>query len=160
MLCAQAKQTKEFSQHFPLAGRCSAISRKAGLHHTEQLPRKTNAITLNVPPSFFFPQLYMLSMMSYGMGCPFGQLGWLSGLCPLPSSCVPPASSLAGRCEEQKRPWLCVSTAQRELKHPCVISAVSSTNPKHSPIPATMKKIYSIPAKTNIKMNVTWQYLW
>jgi len=75
MLCAQAKQTKEFSQHFPLAGRCSAISRKAGLHHTEQLPRKTNAITLNVPPSFFFPQLYMLSMMSYGMEYPFGQLG-------------------------------------------------------------------------------------
>jgi len=31
---------------------------------------------LNVPPlSFFFPQLYMLSMMSYGMEYPFGQLG-------------------------------------------------------------------------------------
>ena len=27
------------------------------------------------PPSFFFPQLYMLSMMSYGMEYPFGQLG-------------------------------------------------------------------------------------
>jgi len=27
------------------------------------------------PTSFFFPQLYMLSMMPYGMEYPFGQLG-------------------------------------------------------------------------------------
>ena len=45
------------------------------LHHVQQLLGKTNAITLNVPSSFFFPQLYVLSMTSYGMEYPFGQLG-------------------------------------------------------------------------------------
>jgi len=30
----QIKQSKEFIHYFPLAGRCSAISRKAALHHT------------------------------------------------------------------------------------------------------------------------------
>jgi len=29
----QAKQNKEFIHYFPSTGRCSAISRKAGLHH-------------------------------------------------------------------------------------------------------------------------------
>lgn len=32
--CSQAKHNKEFIQHFPGAGGCSAILRKAGLHHT------------------------------------------------------------------------------------------------------------------------------
>lgn len=27
------------------------------------------------PPSFFFPKLYIMSMMPYGMGYSFGQLG-------------------------------------------------------------------------------------
>jgi len=54
-----------------------------------------------------------------------------------------------GGCEEEKRPWLCVSTAQQQLKHPCVINTVFSTNAKHSPILATMKKINSFPAKAS-----------
>lgn len=29
----QAKKYKDFSYHFPWAGKCSAVSRKAGLHH-------------------------------------------------------------------------------------------------------------------------------
>lgn len=33
------------------------------------------------------------------------------GLCPLPASCAPSASLLAGSCEEQKTPWLCLSSA-------------------------------------------------
>jgi len=29
----QAKKNEEFIHYFPLAGRCSATSRRAGLHH-------------------------------------------------------------------------------------------------------------------------------
>ncbi|KAK4824545.1 hypothetical protein QYF61_016149 [Mycteria americana] len=36
----------------------------------------------------------------------------------------------------------------QQLKHPCIINTVFSTNPKHSPIPATIKKINSISAET------------
>jgi len=53
-VCVQAKQNQEFIHCFPSAGRC-LISRKAGLHHTEQLLGKTNTITLSVPPYFFCP---------------------------------------------------------------------------------------------------------
>jgi len=49
----------------------------------------------NLPPAL------LLSVVPYDMGYPFGQLSWL---CPLPASCAPPAWSLAGRWEEQKRP--------------------------------------------------------
>ena len=43
----------------------------------------------------------------------------------------------------------CVNTAEQWRKHPCVIHSVFSTNPNHSPILATMKKINSTPAKTS-----------
>jgi len=111
------------------------------------MPRQSPSSSPLPPPTF--PLALLLRRTSYGIGCPFGQLGQLSRLCPLPASCAPPASLLAGWCEEQKRPGLCVSTAQRELKHPCVNSTVSSTNPRHSPIPATKKEINSIPAQTS-----------
>ena len=75
--------------------------------------------------------------------------GQLSQLCPLPTPCALPACSLVGWGERQKRPWLCVSPAQQYRKHPCVINTVFSTNPKHSPTPATVKKTNSIPAKTS-----------
>jgi len=51
----QAKRKKAISHYFPLAGRCSAISRKAGLHHV--LFGKTNAITPQHPPSSLSPQI-------------------------------------------------------------------------------------------------------
>ena len=79
-----------------------------------------------------------------------GQLSWL---CPLPPSCAPPAHSLVGWCEKQKRLWLRASTtAQQSLKHPHIINTVFSTNLKHSPILATMKKINSLPAKTSTSL--------
>jgi len=81
----QAKQNKEFIHYFPSAGRCSSTSRKAGLCHAQRLLGKTNAIALNVP---LFLLLYMLSMASYGMGYPFGQLG----------SAVPAVSALNFLC--------------------------------------------------------------
>jgi len=70
-------------------------------------------------------------------------------LCPFPVPCAPPASSLVGQREKQKRPRCCVSTAQRHLKHPCVISTVLVTNLKHSTIQDTMKNFNSIPAKNS-----------
>ena len=80
---------------------------------------------------------------------PFVSWGQLSWLRPLPASCAPPACSLAGQCEEQKRPWCCVRAAQQKLKHPWVVSTVFGTNPKHSNMQATMEKINSVPAKTS-----------
>ena len=79
---------------------------------------------------------------------PLVSWGQPSQLCPLPAPCAPPASSLVGWCEEQKRPWLCVSAAQQQLKHPCVINIIFILNPKHSTIPVSRKKINFIPAKT------------
>ena len=80
---------------------------------------------------------------------PLVSWGQLSQLCPLTTSCAPPAPCWRGGVRSRKGLVLCVSTTQQQLKHPCIINTVSSTNPKHSPIPATMKKINSIPAKTS-----------
>lgn len=45
---------------FPRAGRSSVMSRRAGLHQTQQLPGKTNTQTLNIPlSSFFLPALHV-----------------------------------------------------------------------------------------------------
>lgn len=65
--------------------------------------------------------------------CPEVICAQLSWLCSLKTHSAPPASSLEGRGGEQKRPWLCVSAAQREKKNIPVLSTVSSINPKHSP---------------------------
>ena len=62
-------------------------------HHLEHPP---------LPPSS--PQLSMLSVTSYGMEYPLVSWGQLSRLCPLPTSCAPPAYSLVGWGEKQKRP--------------------------------------------------------
>jgi len=80
---------------------------------------------------------------------PLGSLGQLFWPCPLPAPGAPPASSLAGQHQEQERPWLCVSTALQQLKHPPVISIVLILNPKLFTIPTARKNINSIPAKTS-----------
>ena len=46
-------------------------------------------------------------------------------------------------------PRRCASAAPQWLQHPCVIGTVPSTNPKHSPTLATMKKINTTPAKAS-----------
>lgn len=63
-----------------------------------------------------------------------------------PNSCTLPAHGLGD--EEQKRPLLCVRAAQQELKPHGDTNFVFSTNPNHNPIPATRKKIISVPAKS------------
>lgn len=91
----------------------SAISRKAGLHHT-------------------------WTLMSYGVECPLGQLPQLSCVCPLPHCAPRPparwgsASSRAGLGS--------VSTAQLQQKHPRVSHALSSMSPKCSLL-APMKQM-------------------
>jgi len=92
----QAKQNKEFIHYFPSAARCSAIARKAGLHHG-YLGRRMPELPTSLP-SFFFPQLYMLSVTSYGMGHPFDQLGSAVPAVPPPSSLCTP-SLLSGGVE-------------------------------------------------------------
>lgn len=75
------------------------------------------------------------------MGYPCGQV----------RSAVPPPSSLfilTGEVGEKQKTRLCVSTAQQELKYPSFIT-LSNTNPNHSRILATVKKINSTQAKTS-----------
>ena len=144
----QQKQNKEFIRYFPSAGRGSAISGKAGLHHAEGLLGKTNAVTLNAfPLPSSAPPFICWGWHHVAQTIPLLSWAQLSQLCPLPTSCAPPASTLAGRGEKQKRPWLCVSTAQQQPEQPCATNTAFNTNPKQSPIPATIEKINSVPAK-------------
>ena len=53
-----------------------------------------------------------MSLWSVGVSCPRG--GPSSLLVP------PPACSLVGRGEGQKKPQLCVNRTQQQLKHPCI----------------------------------------
>ena len=117
------------------------VTREAKRHHSE-CP----------PPSSFIPQLYALSTTSYSTEHPFGQLGSAVLAVPPPSCSCTPSLLAGGVGWEQERPWLCASTAQRWLKHPGVINAVSSSNPKQSPTLATRKKINSIPAKPSTEV--------
>ena len=139
-----------------MAGRCSAISRKAGLHHTSQLLGKTKHHNSECPPLLSSsPSFICWAWHHMVWNIPWVSWGQLFWLCPLPTSCAPPASLLVGWGEKKERPCLSVSPAQQELKHPCVINTVYSTNPKHSPTLATMEKINPIPAKTSTIFNST-----
>lgn len=74
----RVKQSKEFICCFPWTGRCSAIPRRAGLHHKSQLLRKTNSTIPNATSSSFFLLVSILGMKSHGLEYPFGQFGSLS----------------------------------------------------------------------------------
>lgn len=82
-----------------------------------------------------FPLVLLVSTTPAGVEHPLGQL------CPLPAPWSPPTCSLVGWGER-----LCVSTAQQQLKHPCIINTISSTNLKYSPILTAVKKITWIAA--------------
>lgn len=84
----QLKQNK-FIHNFPLASRCSSISRKAGMPTVSHLLGKANAMTLNAlllhssSPSASTAEHNMvwgISLVSWGK---------LSLLCPLTTSCAP-----------------------------------------------------------------------
>lgn len=94
------------------------------------------------PSPFPFPQLYMLSMRPYGVGYPSEQLGPA-----VPSThCVPSqllsTPSLHWCGEDQKWPWLCLSAAQQQLKHPHPLQCKSKTHT------GCWEENYSIPART------------
>lgn len=97
----------------PQAGWCSAIPRRARLHHTYQLLVKTNVI----PPSFF-PQLCMFSMMPYGMEYSFDQLG----------STVPAVSSPNSLCTLTLLPSGAVWEAEKALRQCKPCSAITETS--------------------------------
>ena len=140
MHTSKAKQIMEFIHWFPWAGRCSAIPGKQGsIKCNCYLGRQTPSIWMS-PPSWFFPQLYMLSMTSYGVEYPFGVS------CP---GCAP-SQLLVHPAEhgELKKSLTSVSATHQQLKHLHIITTVSSKTPKHSPILATVKKFNSIPAET------------
>lgn len=88
----QVEENKEFIHHFPHAGRCSGVSRKAGLQHTSgELVRQTAPLLL-----------YMLIMTPYWLQYPLGQLG-LAVPAVSPPDCAPSSSLSVGRGEEQKK---------------------------------------------------------
>jgi len=65
----------------------------------------------------------------------------------VPAACPPSHAPQPARCQGLARE---AEKASAWCKHcSCVISTVSSTNPKHSPALATMKKINSTPTKTS-----------
>lgn len=125
--------------------RYSAIPRNQGsVTHNGYWERQTPSF--QVSPAFFFTQFSPAFMMTYSTEYPLDQLR--SELCPLPNAPALPASFLViWWYEKQKKTWLCVSTAQQYWKHLYIINIVFSTNPNHSSILATMKKINSTPAK-------------
>ncbi|KAK4816014.1 hypothetical protein QYF61_011004 [Mycteria americana] len=73
---------------------------------------------------------YGIALWAVGVSCP----GYV------------PSQLLVHLAEHGKLKSPCL--VQQQLKHLCIINTVFSTNPKHSPIPATIKKIDSISAET------------
>lgn len=86
-------------------------------------------------------------MTPHGMGHPSGQPGPAVPAVSPPSSCCSPSLLLAGQHQELTGPWLWMSTALQQLNHWCVITNIFITNPKHSIIQASTKKINFILAK-------------
>lgn len=98
-----------------------------------------------MPPSSSFTELLLLRMMSCCVEYLLGQLVIFAS-CDSSTFLSPPASWLARQCERQRSPWPCVSTVQHQLDIPG-LSTLSSTNPKHSPMPAAVKKMNSTERK-------------
>ena len=136
---AEAKQNKEFIHSFPWAGRCSASPGKQGsITRNGDLGRETPSLPMS-PPSFFFPQLYILSMTSYGMRYPFGQFGSavLAVPPPVPASCAPGRAWEAGKVLD----W---------CKHYPATTKTSVCYQYYSHTVAVLKKINSTVAKALI----------
>jgi len=102
-------------------------------------------VRLFLPLPLAFVAEYDVICMEY----PFDQLGSaVPAVSPPNFLCTP--SLLTGRVvQEAKRPWCRASTVQRWVKHHCVVNTVFTTNPKHSTLQMTMKKIHSVQAQTS-----------
>lgn len=91
-------QSKEFV-HYVLWLLCHLQEFRASSHITG----RTNAITPSIP-FFFFSHLLLLIMMLYDMEYPLGPFRSTIPAVSLPSLFCSTSCSLAGQCEEQKRP--------------------------------------------------------
>lgn len=94
------------------------------------------------------PPVHTLGIMSRGMEYPFGQ--FRSGVLAMSPHSFLCTCSLADH-GKRKSPWLGVSTTQQQLKFQCVINIIlifCIFNTEQSTMPATKKKIHSMPAET------------
>lgn len=123
----QSKQRKSFTSHGQAGDQPFRVKQGSIMPYGD-LGRHTLSLWIS-PSSFSLPQLYMLSMIPYGMEYPLGQSdSAVPAASPHNSLCTP----LVGQSEEQKRPWLCKpssAAAQTELHYGPVVG-VASTNPK------------------------------
>lgn len=131
---------------------CTKVIHSAIAHH-----QQTDAQAAAVPSPWPTTLQFNCSAWHYmSWSIPLVSLGQLSWLCTpqlqgcacLPAICASPASSLTGQYEKLKRLWLHVSTAEQHLKQQCVSNIIFLLNPKHSSIPASVKKINPMSAKT------------
>lgn len=104
---------------------------------------------LQIPPSLPLLQLYSWALCHlYSVGYPSRQLGSAVLAVSSPSSLCTPNRLTIGQQEGLKTSRLCVSAALQQQKHQCVINIGLITNPKHSTLWNSMKKINSIQAKS------------
>ena len=90
----QSKRRNSFITSHQQAGVQPSPGKQGTITHNSYLGRQMPSLWTS-PPSFFFPPLYMLSMTSYGMEYPSGQLGSaVPAVSPPNSLCTP--SVLAG----------------------------------------------------------------
>lgn len=89
----------------------------------------------------------LLITMSYGMEYSFCCLGTCPGCVPSQLFVSPQPLCWQGIMRSWKVLFP-VSTALQHLKHQCFITTIFIIYPKHSTLPASMKKMYSIPAET------------
>lgn len=124
-MCRQSKTRDPFTTSHGPAG-AQPPSEKQGSITCDS--RKTNAITPNMSQFLLSPQLCLLSMVPGGISCPLG-------CAPSQFPVWPPAHSLAGLCEKQKRPWPRVSPGHQYQNDSCVTNTVSSPKAKQNLAP-------------------------
>lgn len=138
----QVRHNKEFICHFSSTGTCSAASRQAGPQHTWQLLGKTKTITLNTPPSSFFPPAFPAEHN-------VTQSGILHPLvsCILSQPLVQPQPSHQWGRVGKRKGLGAELTLPIPGKTTCVFNACLVKKPKHSIIQTAVKKINSILAE-------------
>lgn len=118
---------------------------------THPIPQQWSASKSPTPPVYALP----LAFSVWNISCT--SPGHLSWLCPASSSCT----SLPAEYGKLKSPWFRIRTTQQQPKHHCAFNAVLILNPKCSTVPATWKKMNSVPAKTRtVSCMSHWTVKW
>lgn len=92
--------------------------------------------------------VYTLSMTFFCVEYLLGQFG-STILAMLPHDFL--CTCLLSKHRSLKSPWFRASTTEKKTKHHCVVNIILTLNQNHSSVPATWKKINSIPAKKRIR---------